>query len=50
MPLWTIFAEVATRTTLPACTAPKSPSGFARASKTGCTLATFSASPPYISA
>ncbi len=48
MPLWTILAKWPAPT-LPACTAPKSPSGFS-ASRTGCTLATSSASPPYISA
>ncbi len=48
MPLWTIFAKCPAPT-LPACTEPKSPSGL-RASNIGCTLATFSLSPPYISA
>ena len=48
MPLWTIFAKWPAPT-LPACTAPNSPSGL-RASKIGCTFATCSASPPYISA
>ena len=48
MPLWTIF-EKWPAPTLPACTAPNSPLGL-RASKTGCTFAMCSASPPYISA
>ncbi len=48
MPLWTILAKWPAPT-LPAWTAPNSPSGLS-ASKTGWTLATCSASPPYISA
>lgn len=48
MPLWTIFAKWPAPT-LPACTEPKSPSGL-RASNTGWTAATWSLSPPYISA
>ena len=48
MPLWTIF-EKCPAPTLPAWTDPNSPSGL-RASKASWTLATSSASPPYIRA